>query len=98
MREKRGRATPDRAASRVRFLSEEEEARLHPAVGGEHWPLVAVALHTGLRQSEQFHLQWENVDFTTGILTVPRSKHGGARCVPMNDTVRDILRSRPSHL
>ena len=55
-------------------------------------------LHTGLRQSEQFHLQWEHVDFTTGILTVPRSKHGEARRVPMNDTVREILRTRPSRL
>jgi hypothetical protein len=34
----------------------------------------------------------------TGIITVPRSKHGEARRVPMNDTVRDILRSRPSRL
>lgn len=36
--------------------------------------------------------------FENGVLTVPRSKHGGARRVPMNDTARDILRSRPSRL
>jgi len=83
---------------RVRFLTEEEEGRLRDAVGGEHWPLVAVALHTGLRRAEQFTLRWEHVDFTTGILTVPRSKHGEARRVPMNDMVRDILRARPSRL
>jgi len=64
----------------------------------KHWPLVAVAIHTGLRRSEQFHLRWENVDFNTGIITIPRSKHGEARRLPMNDTVREILRTRPSRL
>jgi integrase len=47
--------------------------------------------YTGLRQAEQFNLKWENVDFTTGIITVRRSKHGENRHVPMNRTVRDIL-------
>jgi integrase len=60
--------------------------------------LVAVALHTGLRQSEQFHLRWENVDFHAGVITVPRSKHGEARCIPMNDTARETLRGQTSRL
>jgi integrase len=60
--------------------------------------LVAVALHTGLRRSEEFQLRWEDVDFANGILTLPRSKHGSARCVPINGTARDIVRSRPSRL
>ena len=83
---------------RVRFLAPEEETALRKAIGEEEWPLVAVAMHTGLRQAEQFHLRWEHVDFNTGILTVSRSKHGELRRVSMNDTVREILRSRPSRL
>jgi integrase len=83
---------------RVRFLSEKEETALQKAIGKTEWPMVAVAIHTGLRRSEQFNLCWENVDFNTGIITVPRSKHGEARRLPMNDTVREILRSRPSRL
>jgi len=83
---------------RVRFLSDEEEAALRKAIGETEWPLVAVAIHTGLRRAEQFNLRWENVDFSTGIITVPRSKHGETRRVPMNDTVREILRARPSRL
>ena len=66
------------------FLTDEEEARLLDALDPRHGPLVAVAVHTGLRRSEQFHLRWEHVDFANGVLTVPRSKHGGARRVPMN--------------
>ena len=84
--------------TRVRFLSEEEEKRLREVIGELEWAKVAVALHTGLRQGEQFALRWENVDFTTGIITVPQSKSGEARRVRMNDTVREVLRALPSRL
>jgi integrase len=83
---------------RVRFLSDDEEQKLREGIGEEQWPLVAFALHTGLRQSEQFGLRWQDVDFATGIITIERSKHGGAHRLPMNDHVRDLLRSRESRL
>ena len=84
--------------TRVRFLDDSEEGRLRQAIGEDEWPKVAVAINTGLRQAEQFRLRWENVDFANGVLTVPRSKHGRKRHVPMNDTVREILRNLPSRL
>jgi len=84
--------------ARVRFLTDQEETRLRDTIGESAWPTIAVALHTGLRRSEQFQLRWEHVDFATGLLTVPRSKHGEIRRVPMNDTVRDLLRKQPSRL
>ncbi|PYN83753.1 MAG: hypothetical protein DMD96_00965 [Candidatus Rokuibacteriota bacterium] len=37
----------------------------------------------GLRKSEFLGLRWRDVDFKAGILTVPRSKNGEARHVPM---------------
>jgi integrase len=82
----------------VRFLTDEEEARLAAELPAADWGLVTVALHTGLRQGEQFTLRWEHVDFGTGILTVPRAKSGEARRVPMNDTVRTLLGALPSRL
>jgi len=83
---------------RVRYLCDEEERTLREAIGEDEWPIVAVAIHTGMRRSEQFNLRWENVDFGTGLITMPRSKHGETRRVPMNDTVREILRTRPNRL
>jgi integrase len=53
--------------------------------------MVVLAMHTGLRWSEQMGLRWRDCDFLTGTLAVPRSKHGGARHVPMNSRVREIL-------
>ena len=59
---------------------------------------VMVLLNTGLRKSEFLGLRWRDVDFKVGILTVPRSKNGEARYVPMNATVREILTRLPRPL
>jgi site-specific recombinase XerD len=83
---------------RVRYLTDDEEARLREAIGEAEWPKVAVAIHTGLRRGEQFHLRWADVNFQAGVLTVPRSKSGETRHVAMNDTVRDALAALPSRL
>ena len=83
---------------RVRYLSTDEEQRLAKALGDEEWSKVAIAMHTGLRRAEQFGLRWEHVDFTAGVLTIPRSKSGKARYVPMNATARATLRALPSRL
>jgi len=84
--------------ARVRFLSEEEEAALRKEIGEERWPLVAFALHTGLRQGEQFNLRWQYADLTNRVLTIPRSKHGGARHVYLNDTALAILQGIQTRL
>jgi len=83
---------------RVRYLTDEEEQRLREAIGEEHWPKAVVAIHTGLRRAEQFGLGWEHADFRAGVLTIPRSKSGKVRHVPMNETVRELLRTLPSRL
>ena len=50
-----------------------------------------MSLHTGLRWSEQMGLTWRDVDLVTAFVTVPRSKHGEARRVPINSMVRAVL-------
>jgi integrase len=59
---------------------------------------VALALNTGLRRGELFALRWEDVDFTTHVLTIPRTKAGRTRHVPMNGEVRAILSPLASRL
>jgi integrase len=88
--------------ARVRYLSEVEEDRLlrfirqnSPSRERE----ILVALHSGMRRSEQYHtpecpgggLQWPHIDFQAGIITVPRSKHGASRYIPINSTLRALL-------
>ena len=83
---------------RVRYLSDDEETRLHEAIGDIHWPLVEFAIHTGLRQANQFNLPWTDVDFTVGIITVRNPKGGEDYRVPMNSTVKKLLAALPSRL
>jgi integrase len=86
----------------VRFLSQEEEQRLFRYLEEkfpERLAEVIVALHSGMRRSEQYltsecpegGLRWGNIDFRNGLLTIPRSKHGGIRHIPMNSLLRSTL-------
>src|SRR5262249_40675131 len=83
---------------RVRYLTDEEEARLRVAIGADEWPKVALALHTGLRQGNEFRLTWPDVNFDTRMIRARQSKSGEDYFVPMNDELRTILRSLPSRL
>lgn len=57
------------------------------------------ALHSGVRRSEQYltldcpdgGLKWNHIDFRNGVLTLPRSKHGESRYIPMNTVLRQKL-------
>jgi len=81
---------------RVRYLTEGEEMRLKEVIRPDHWPLVAFALNTGLRQAEQFNLRWDNVDVDQKVITIPRSKSGETRHVQLNDEALSILRGLSS--
>lgn len=72
---------------RVRFLSREEEGNLRKAVREnslEHEPELDLALHTGLRLSEEYDAKWKDVDFEQRVLTIPLDKGGKTSHVPLN--------------
>jgi site-specific recombinase XerD len=52
-----------------------------------------MSLNTGMRLSEQYNLQWSWIDFGTRVLTIPRSKHGELRHVPLNDAAVNSLQA-----
>jgi integrase len=75
--------------ARVRFLSADEETKLRKAIGDgwlEHIPEFELAMYTGMRLSEQYGLRWADVSFERRVLTIPRSKNGAARHVPLNQS------------
>jgi integrase len=76
---------------RVTYLTAEEEEAVRSALPPEYRPHFIISIHTGLRWSEQMGLQWKDVDLLVGFITVPRSKHGRSRRVPINSTTRSIL-------
>src|SRR5262249_7265887 len=86
-------------SGRVRYLSDEEEqALIRKMLNDESRDRLRVLLQTGLRKSEFLGLRWKDVDLKTGVLTIPRSKHGDARHVPLTSEVRAIISRRPRSL
>ena len=80
--------------ARVRFLSAEEEQALRRVVQSKyphHMPELELALNTGLRLSEQYGLTWACVDYNTRNLTIPLSKNGELRHIPLNDEALSAL-------
>jgi integrase len=81
---------------RVRFLSEVEEQDLRTVIRAdcpEHEPEVDIAMHTGLRRSEQYRrISWRDVDFDRQDLYVPRSKKIRSRHIELNDSALSAFR------
>jgi site-specific recombinase XerD len=96
LKENPARLVPHRLEdnARIRFLSADEESALRKAIEGkcfERMPEFDLALNTGLRLSEQYGLLWENVSLPLRILTIPRSKNGAMRHVPLNQAAVKAL-------
>lgn len=80
---------------RIRWLSKQEESKLRSIIEEDYpaeLPAFEIALHTGMRRSEQYRLSWDCVDFERRQVTIPRTKNGGIRYVPLNDTALKAFR------
>jgi integrase len=78
----------------VRFLEVQEEQKLRGVLRERYPRLEAeldLALNTGMRRGEQYRLRWEDVNFRLGFITIPRSKHGERRYIPINSSARVAL-------
>jgi len=82
--------------TKTRLLTPGEESELLKAVGPTMAAWVRFAILTGLRQTEQFTLEWANVDLELGIITLPETKAGGVQYAPLNEEAKDILRNLDS--
>jgi integrase len=83
---------------RVRWLTKDEEKRPFAILPVRYHPMVIVALHSGMRKTEQLLLQWSDIDFRMGQIKVRESKAGKSRIIPVNDTLIETLRRLPRTL
>jgi integrase len=85
---------PDRKRHE-RYLSPDEAQRLLEAVSASSnrmLPLIiAFLLLTGCRKREALDARWENIDLERGVLTIPLSKSGKPRYVPLSSAARNVL-------
>ncbi len=65
---------PRKQATEMKYLGPEEVKRfLEVAATSDMYPLFLLAIETGMRPGEYLALQWSDLDFATGFLTVRRT-------------------------
>jgi integrase len=89
---------PKQPEGRTRILSDEERTRLFRAClesRNRHlFPIVLIALSTGMRKGEILALRWRNVDVERGQLSIEHSKNKERRAVPVTGQALQLLRER----
>jgi len=85
---------------RVRYLTDEEEAKLLDACSPYLRRIVTFAIHTGMRRGEILGLRWRDVDFRNTVATIPAARAKGRRDrhVPLNSVALSILRELPQSI
>jgi integrase len=80
-----------------RFLSEKEAERLLGAIRKSQSPMlrfiIPFLLFTGGRKREALDARWEHVNLDLRLWTIPLSKSGKPRHVPLSDQTVEILKS-----
>lgn len=80
---------------RLSYLSAKKANELVSACDEKLKPIVICALQTGMRKNEILKLTWEQVDFASGYIRLPKTKNGHPKNVPINATLREVLNKRP---
>ena len=73
------------------YLEKDEVAALLQACGSRLRPVLVTAVYTGMRFGELMGLEWRNVDFERGFITLRDTKNSETRFVPMNPAVKEAL-------
>ncbi|MEJ1338340.1 MAG: site-specific integrase, partial [Candidatus Sedimenticola sp. (ex Thyasira tokunagai)] len=83
---------------RVRWITQQEAARLLEELPSHLADMAAFALATGLRQSNVSYLRWDQVDMERGMAWIhaDQSKSKKAIAVPLNQSALTVLRRRKS--
>ena len=86
---------PTESRGRVRYLDEDDRARLLQACKESPnpllYPCVIVALSSGMRQSELIGLNWRDVNLKDGFLILHETKNGERRRVPLSGLALSLL-------
>jgi len=81
--------TPNQLQSLLKAISESTDI--------EAANIMRMALFTGMRRGELFKLQWNDIDFDRGFITIRHDPKGGvSQKIPLNDQARAVLKSHPA--
>lgn len=87
---------PKEPRGRVRYLSDDERTNLLSASLSSScaslYPVVVMAIATGMRKGEIINLRWSQIDFEREIVTLHETKNGERRAVPLTGHALETLR------
>ncbi|MCX2832928.1 tyrosine-type recombinase/integrase [Microbulbifer thermotolerans] len=86
---------PKEPRGRVRFLGDDERHSLLSACKAsdckQPYPVVVLALSTGMRQSEIMGLKRNDIDLKRGYITLHETKNGERRAVPLVGHAKQLI-------
>lgn len=87
---------PTEPRGRIRFLSDDERLRLLKACKQSKesylYPVVVLALSTGMRRGEIMNLTWADVDLKQGRIVLHQTKNKERRVVPLVGYALELLK------
>ena len=88
---------PKNNPPRERRLKAGEYERLEEANKASHswylWPIVVIAIETGMRRNEILGLRWEHINKEKRLVFLPMTKNGASRRVPLSNKAFEMLLS-----
>lgn len=86
---------PTEPRGRVRYLDDDERSRLLEAcLASSHkslYPIVILAISTGMRQGEILNLKWKDIDLNRYQLVLHETKNNERRAVPIVGLAHEVL-------
>lgn len=58
---------------------------------------ILFAIETGMRRGEILNIRWCDIDLDNSLLTIPITKNGHSRCIPLTSQAVSILKSRSNN-
>jgi integrase len=90
---------PSLPKGRSRFLSDDEITALLDACKESDskslYAFVLLLLTTGCRSGEAYAMEWSNIDVERRWVTLPKTKNGTARGIPLTQSALDTLMALP---
>lgn len=77
---------------RVRYLNDEEIAKVLDQCASYLKPIVICALNTGMRKGEILSLKWQDVDLKNRFLFVRKAKNNETRTLPICEVLYETLK------
>jgi integrase len=85
---------------KTEYLTAEQLRALTAAIDAHEWEpqaanFMRLVLYTGMRRGEIFKLQWQDLDFDRGFITIRAPKGGKEESIPLNQAAREVLANHP---